>query len=260
METRNLTIPTPAGSLRARFYRPDKSDDVGPCLVFFHGGGFVLCDLETHDALCRRLADAGRMRVLSVEYRLAPEAPFPAQLDDGEAAVRWAIRASADLQIDPAGLLLGGDSAGAYIAVATAAQLNCEQEGSIAALVLIYPLLELRDEAWNEGFTADTRFVGRAAVGFIRQQLQLTGSPPSLAGIGLDPLPPMLIVVGGPLDPCRADAMRLAARMREAAKPMTLLEFPRLPHGFASLTHLSRASQRAVTQIGRAAAVMTADA
>lgn len=250
VETHDLVIPTPAGPLKARLYRPRRARPGGAGLVFFHGGGFVVCDIETHDGLCRRLADSAGLAIISVDYRLAPEAAFPAQLADGEAATRWIRSQAAPLGIAPSRLLLGGDSAGGYIAVATAATLNQESPGAVAGLLLIYPLLELDDEAWASSLFAHSRIVGRVALGFIRNQLGVDAPTPSLAGIGLAPLPPTLIAVGGPLDPCRPDARRLAARLRQAGKLTALLEYPRLPHGFASFTHLSAAARFAVAQIG----------
>jgi acetyl esterase len=252
METRELAIPTAAGALKARLYRPVAAVTVGPGLVFFHGGGFVICDLETHDALCRRLAEAAGMRVLSVDYRLAPEAPFPAQLEDADAALRWAIAEAPSLQIDPARLLVGGDSAGAYMTVAATTKLNAERPGAVAGQVLIYPLLVLDDEAWAASLSTLSRIVGRVTLGYIRHQLQLEAPPPSLAEIDLATLPPTLIAVGGHLDPCRPEGLRLAGRLREAEMPVTLLQYPRLPHGFASLTHLSAASRRAVAELAAA--------
>jgi len=257
METRELAIPTPAGPLKARLYRPASAIAAGPGLAFFHGGGFVICEIETHDALCRRLADASGFRVLSVDYRLAPEAPFPAQLDDAEAALRWAMAEAPALQIDPARLLVGGDSAGAYMSVAAATTLNVERSGAIAGQVLIYPLLALDDEAWAASLSTHSRIVGRVTLGYIRHQLHLEAVPASLAESDLAPLPPTLVVVGGHFDPCRPEGLRLAGRLREANKPVTLLEYPRLPHGFASLTHLSAASRRAVAEIGRRTAELT---
>ena len=251
METRELTIPTAAGPLRARLYRPASAVAAGPGLVFFHGGGFVICDIETHDALCRRLADAAGVRILSVDYRLAPEAPFPAQLEDAEAALRWAMAEAPSLQIDPARLLVGGDSAGGYLSVALATKLNTERPGAVAGQVLLYPLLALDDAAWATSLSTHSRIVGRVTLGYIRHQLHLETVPTSLAEGDLAPLPPTLIVVGGHLDPCRPEGRRLAARLREAKMPVTLLEYPRLPHGFASLTHLSAAARCAVGEIGR---------
>ena len=129
--------------------------------MFFHGGGFVICDIDSHDAPCRRLAGAAGMRVISVDYRLAPEAVFPAQLEDAEAAVRWAIAEAPSLQIDPSRLLVGGDSAGGYISVWVASKLNAERAGTVAGQVLIYPLLELHDDAWAASLSTHSRIVGR---------------------------------------------------------------------------------------------------
>jgi acetyl esterase len=250
LPTRDFAIPTDCGQLKVRLYEPDPASAPGPGLVFFHGGGFVVCDIETHDALCRRLAKVARLRVVSVEYRLAPEAPFPAQLDDGEAAIAWIGSQVRDLGIDPARLLAGGDSAGGYIALAATAHLNAVNPGTVAGLLLIYPLLELGDDAWTSSLFAHSRIVGRLAVSYIRQQLQVEGPTTSLVETELGLLPPALVVVGGALDPCRPDARAFAARLSEAGKVVDLLEYPRLPHGFASLTQLSQASSRAVDQIG----------
>jgi acetyl esterase/lipase len=114
--------------------------------------------------------------------------------------------------------------------------------------LLIYPLLELGDEA--SSVFAHSRIVGRAAVSYIRHQLQLKAPTQSLGESDLAPVPPSLIVTGGALDPCRPDAQRLAARLDVDGKLTGLLEYPRLPHGFASMTHVSRASGRAVGEIG----------
>jgi acetyl esterase len=261
METRELDIPIAGGSLPARLYRPAAAEPRGPALVYFHGGGFVVCSLATHDALCRRLARASGMPVISVGYRLAPESPFPGQLDDGEAAVRCVAQQADELQIDPARLLVGGDSAGGYIAVAVAAKLNAERADSIAGQVLFYPLLQLDDATWASSVFADSRIVGRVVVRYIRQQLAAGDlAIPSLTEMELTHLPPTLLAVGGPLDPTRPDGVRFTARLRAAGKPVTLLEYAALPHAFASLTHISPIARRAVEAMGEAAAAMVAAA
>lgn len=259
METRDVAIAGPAGPLPLRLYRPREAPPTGPAIVFFHGGGFVICDVETHDSLCRRLADASGLPLLSVDYRLAPEAPFPAQLDDGEAAVRWAIDHAGALGLDPSRLLLAGDSAGGYMAVALAARLNAErvnaeQPRAVAGLVLLYPLLELDDDAWASSVFAHARVVGRVAVGYIRNQLgPQIGAAASLVGVDPALIPPTIIAAGGHLDPCRPDARRFAERLRAAGRPVALVEHPRLPHGFGSITHVSLAARRATAEVGAAA-------
>ena len=180
-ETIELAFDAPAGMLAARCYRPAGAVAGGPGLVFFHGGGFVISDLASHDALCRRLAHAARIAVIAAAYRLALEAPFPAQVDDGLAAARWALDRAPSLGVDPARLSLGGDSAGAYIAVAVTRRLNAERRDAIAGQVLIYPLLQLEEELWASAVLADARVLGRLAVRYIRAQLKAVAMPaPSL--------------------------------------------------------------------------------
>src|SRR5262249_56989958 len=124
-EGRACATPGPAGPRPARLYRPQSAPEHGgPLLVYFHGGGFVIGDLEINDALCRRLASAAALSVISVHYRLAPEAPYPAQLDDTLAAMRWLAAHAAELDLDPDCIAISGDSAGAYLAIAATARLH----------------------------------------------------------------------------------------------------------------------------------------
>jgi len=117
--TESLTIPGPAGPIPARLYKPLKlrqTDGLAPCLVFFHGGGWVIGDLDSHDVVCRTLAHEGQLIVVSVDYRLAPEHRFPAAVDDAIAATEWISNNALSLGIDAARLLVGGDSAGGNLA------------------------------------------------------------------------------------------------------------------------------------------------
>src|SRR5437879_5786274 len=114
-----LAIPSPTGPIPARIYTPmklRKSNGLAPCLVFFHGGGWVIGDLDSHDVVCRKLADEGELIVISVDYRLAPEHKFPAAVDDAILAATWIADNAAKLGIDPARLSVGGDSAGGNLA------------------------------------------------------------------------------------------------------------------------------------------------
>jgi len=110
-----IEIPGPAGPMPARLYRPlqlRQSNDLAPALLYFHGGGWVIGDLDTHDVVCRTLAASGELLVISVDYRLAPEHKFPAAVDDAIAATEWVAKSARSLGIDPARLMVGGDSAG----------------------------------------------------------------------------------------------------------------------------------------------------
>lgn len=248
-QLRNFTVEGAVGPLAARLYVPQGAEDPGPMLVFFHGGGFVLGDLETHDAFCVRLAAAAKVRVLACRYRLAPEAPYPAQLDDALAAFRWIAARAGQFGADPDALAIGGDSAGGYLAVAATARLNAETPGAVKAQVLIYPLLTLDDDVWASSLLQDSRVVGRLAVQFIRAQLATTEAP-SLLGTLPGKAPPTLLVAGGPLDPCRPDALTYAQELTAGGVPFEERYYTAQPHGFINLTHVSAPAREAVAEIG----------
>lgn len=248
-ELRNFTVEGAAGPLAARLYVPQGAETPGPMLVFFHGGGFVLGDIETHDAFCVRLADAANVRVLACRYRLAPEAAYPAQLDDALAAFRWIAARAETFGARPDALALGGDSAGGYLAVAATARINAETPGAVTAQVLIYPLLTLDDDIWASSLLQDSRIVGRLAVQFIRAQLATTEAP-SLLGTLTEKAPPTLLVAGGPLDPCRPDALTYAQELAAASVDFEERYYTALPHGFINLTHVSAPAREAVAEIG----------
>lgn len=248
----NFTLPGPAGPLPARLYVPGAATADGPTLVFFHGGGFVICDIETHDAFCVRLADEAGIKVISCDYRLAPEAPFPAQLDDALAACRWILDHAKALEINPDALALGGDSAGGYLAMAATRRLNAEKPRTVKAQLLVYPLLHLDDEVWADSLLEDSRLVGRLAVSFIRAQLATADAPSLLDDI--DPAtPPTLLVAGGALDPCRPDAVTLGRKLADAGVTVETRWFEEQMHGFINLTHVNAAIREAVAEIGQRA-------
>ncbi len=251
-ERRVLEIPGPAGPLPARLYRPDGVAEDAPLLVFFHGGGFVVSDLESHEAMCIRLAAAGGFRLLAAGYRLAPEHRFPAQFDDALAAARWTLGEGAEVLRSGGRIAVGGDSAGGYLAALVAKQLHAEREEAIAAQVLIYPLLEMDDAAWADDLLDGSRAAGWAAMKYVRAALAAEPQAPSLKSpADLAPIP-TLIATGGALDPCRGHAVAMVEAIRAAGRPVTWLDYPTLLHSFGSLTHLSKAARRALEEIGRA--------
>ncbi len=248
-ELRNFSVEGAAGPLAARLYVPQGAETPGPMLVFFHGGGFVLGDLETHDAFCVRLADAAKVRVLACRYRLAPEAAYPAQLEDAVAAFRWIAARAETFGARPDALAIGGDSAGGYLAVAATARVNAETPDAVKAQVLVYPLLTLDDDIWASSLLQDARIVGRLAVQFIRAQLATTEAP-SLLGTLTERAPPTLLVAGGPLDPCRPDALTYARELTAAGVDFEERYYTALPHGFINLTHVSAPAREAIAEIG----------
>ena len=252
-EHRALEIPGPAGVLPARLCRPEGVAEDAPLLVFFHGGGFVVSDLESHEAMCIRLAVAGRFRLLAAAYRLAPEHRFPAQFDDALACARWAIGESAEALQSRGRIALGGDSAGGYLAAMVARRLYAQDKTAVSAQVLIYPLLELHDAPWADDLLDGTRAVGWAAMKYVRAALAVEPEAPSLrTPDDLAPVP-TLIATGGLLDPCRGHAVAMLQALNASGRAVEWLDYPPLVHGFGSLTHLSPAARRALEEIGERA-------
>ena len=239
----DLMIPGPAGALNARLYIPRDTAPGAPLMIYWHGGGFTFCDSGTHDALCRRLAHGSGVTILSVDYRLAPEHPWPAQLEDAMAAARWVLERESRTSGGPASIVLGGDSAGGYLALACARALNAERPGTVPLTCLIYPLLHLEDEIWATE-NAGLRRLGRVAVGFIRTRL--VEPPPSLleAQIGGDPA--CVLTYGGPADPVSPDCRVYQAELERLGVPLYARCFTPLPHGYANMTHFLPAARAAV--------------
>jgi acetyl esterase len=254
-EMRNFSIPGGGGPMKVRLYVPMTAQPNGPLLLYFHGGGFLTGDLDTHDALCTRLADAGGFRVLSCDYRLAPEAPYPAQAEDAVAAARWLIAHADSLGADAGRLAIGGDSAGGYLAATTAARMP----DAFIGQVLIYPLMHLEDDIWSTTVLSDTRIVGRWAVRFIEEQLGgASVRAPSLLADGALAALPSVIVAGQGLDPCRPDALAARDRLEAMGATVEYRDYPGMIHGFGQLSHRLVAARKAVEETGRLAGAMMA--
>lgn len=244
-EVTELEIPGPAGPLPARFYHPTGDAEPSALLLFFHGGGFAFCDIGTHDALCRRLAHGANVAILSVDYRLAPEHAWPAQRDDAEAALRWLVQARAETVSEEVPLILGGDSAGGYLALDLTRQINEEAPGTIAVTCLIYPLLHLDDDIWKTE-RASSRPIGRAVVRVISSRLVQV--PPNLLKADAGSDPPCVLTYGGLADPVRPDCLAYESALRAAGVPVQVGEFKALPHGYANMTHLLPPARAAIDQ------------
>ncbi len=256
----DLSIPGPAGQIPARHYRPVTAKPT-PLLVFFHGGGWTIGDLDTHDALCRLTCRDADVHVLSIDYRLAPEHPAPAAVDDAYAAFRWAHEHAADLGAIPDKVAVGGDSAGGNLA-AVVSQLARDHRttqdppGPLPVLQwLIYPRTD---------FTAKSRSLSLFAEGFLLTKADMDWFEAEyLGGSGIEPtdprvsplladtlsgLPPALIVTAG-FDPLRDEGDRYAAALRDAGTPVDLRSIGSLTHGFANLFPLGGGSAVATTEL-----------
>lgn len=238
-QVRDLTLPGPGGAIKARLYRP-KTDGTLPGLVFFHGGGWVIGDLDSHDDLCRDLAAQAGCAVLAVDYRLAPEHRFPAAADDAIAATHWVITNAAELGMDPARLTVGGDSAGGNLA-AVAAIAARDAGRPLAAQLLIYPVTDM-SRLEGESYTTCGDGYGLTAGAMVwfrdhyltdaRAARDWRVSP--LLATDLGRLPPALVVTAE-FDVLRSEGEAYAQRLAEAGVPTKLTRYDGMIHGFASM-------------------------
>jgi acetyl esterase len=272
-----LAIPGPAGPIPARLYvgpgqaAPDAAGDGGagrPLLVYFHGGGWCIGDLDTHDGPCRFLAAHSGANVLSVDYRLAPEHPFPAAVDDALAAFRWAAESAAELGADAARIGVIGDSAGGNLAAATCLLARDSEGPQPAMQALIYPVADVsRGQRSRDLFArgylltkADMEWFERHYLGTLEPgAVGADGSPVAVAHAGdprvalvraesLSGLPPAYVITAG-FDPLRDEGEEYALRMRAAGVKVVLRRHPGLIHGFANLTALSRTARAAMHEL-----------
>lgn len=240
--TEDRTIPGPGGDIPARVYHPHgEPRGDRPAVVFCHGGGFVLCDIESHDGFCRALARGTGAVVVSIGYRLAPEHPAPAAALDALAAFRWIVDHASGLGIDPARTAIAGDSAGGNLAAVTA--ILCRDRGAArpAAQLLIYPVIEPAFDTDSYRRCATGYFLTRAAMRWYWAQYvgaQTVFDPPHLvaparAASHAD-LPPAVIVTAG-LDPLHNEGRDYARRLRDAGTRVVHRDFPGLFHGFLTI-------------------------
>jgi len=229
----------PGGRISVRIYRPHRCG--GAAVVFYHGGGFVFCDIDSHDGFCRALARHTSVVVLSIGYRLAPEHPAPAAAEDAFTAFRWAVEHAVELDIDPRRVAVAGDSAGGNLAAVTAIQCRSRGGPMPAAQVLLYPVIDPAFDTESYHSRATGYFNTRAAMQWYWHQY-LGGSalpePPWLVAparakshIGLPPA----LVVTAELDPLHSEGVAYARRLRAAGVPVVHRDFPSLFHGFLTM-------------------------
>lgn len=241
---RGLMVDGAAGPLPARLYTPAGLEAGSPLVVFFHGGGFVLGDLDSHDAPCRYIADRSRVRVLSVDYRLAPETIFPAAADDAVAATAWALEHADQLGADPARVAVSGDSAGGNLAGVAARELALAGGAQPAFSLLFYPVTGADPANRSRETFADGYFLTEADIEYFRQLY--TPEPgqdtdpkfdlrhaDGLAGIGRTH-----VVIAG-FDPLRDEGAVYSQRLRDAGVDATTQLAPGALHGFLNMVGVS---------------------
>ncbi|ALS59580.1 alpha/beta hydrolase [Pandoraea norimbergensis] len=239
LRSETFEIPLPGRSLRARLYRPVGREV--PLVVFFHGGGWVVGDVDTHGTMAAFLAQDGDVAVLSVDYRLAPEHAFPAPVDDAREALAWAAEQRVRLGVSPDRLAVAGDSAGGHLAAQAAAWFNDQHPGVVGAQLLIYPVVQYRFDTPSYERLAD-------GVGLTRDEMRwywkqfLNGTEPKESDVRVNltaeapkhPLPNTL-VIAAEYDPLHDEAVEYAHFVAQSGGRAEVIEAAGLTHSFARL-------------------------
>jgi len=249
----DLTIEADHGPIAARHYAPAGSG-ARPLLVYYHGGGFVLGDLDGHDSLCRRICRDADIHVLSVDYRLAPEHRFPAAVDDALTAFHWACAHASELGALADRMAVGGDSAGGNLAAVVAQKAIVADGPAPCAQMLLYPALDRTVDRRSLELFREGYLIGRADIAWYH--LQYTGSAVPQPDPAQNPLlakdlagvAPALIVTAG-FDPLRDEGEAYADALRQAGVPVVLKRYEGMLHGFCSMATISPACDTAVSEI-----------
>jgi len=249
-----LEVPGPGGMIAARLYVPPRqAQEPPPLLVYYHGGGWVIGDLETHDDPCRFLATHSGAAVMAVDYRLAPEHPFPAAVEDAQAAYEWATANAERLSIDPGRIAVGGDSAGANIAAATCLLARDGAFPLPAMQLLIYPVTETAGDARSRRTFAEGFLLTRGDMDWFEERYLPPGvdrEDPRVALVNaedLSGLPPAYVAVAG-FDPLRDEGEAYAQRLREAGVSVALRRHAGLVHSYANLTAICPSAREAMLE------------
>jgi acetyl esterase len=255
----DISIPGPASSLKLRCYRPagSKSNDVLPALVYYHGGGCVIGDLDTHDVVCRELSNLSHIAVFSVDYRLAPEQPFPAAADDCLSATQWIERNAVKLKIDPKKIAVGGDSAGGNLAAVICLALRDANDFKPAFQLLIYPMTDARAGSPSMTSNGQGYLLTKDAVAYYHNhympnqadRLDWKASP--LLAKSHANLPPAFVITAG-YDPLRDEGLDYADKLSAAGVPTQYICFERQIHGFILMGRILDEANTAVKMCAQA--------
>lgn len=236
---RDVAVPGPLGDIMLREYRPAGSapGQVLPALVYYHGGGWVIGDLDTHDVLCRELANGAGCAVYAVDYRMGPEHRFPAAVDDALAATRWVFDQASTLAVDPARVALGGDSAGGNLAAVVALALR-DTAGAPRPVfqLLIYPATDMHPDTPSHAENGDGYLLTRDVIAYFQSHYLDASQRPDwraspLLAANHAGLPPALVLTAG-YDPLRDEGRAYADTLSAAGVPTQYVCFSRQIHGF----------------------------
>ena len=249
----DIDIPVDGTDIPARLYAPVADDRPLPLLVYFHGGGWVLGSIDTHDSTCRHLCHAGELRVLSVGYRLAPEHRFPTAVDDACAAFGWAHRNAERLHVDPTRIAVGGDSAGANLATVVCQQA-ARNAGPMPAFQLLFvPGVDMTRrrrsfELFGQGYFLTAEDVDYYEKTYLLDEADRTDVRASpLLATDLSGLPPAYVAVAG-FDPLRDEGEDYARRLAEAGVPVSLRRHESVVHPFINAVGASPLARQALAE------------
>jgi acetyl esterase len=249
-------VPVAGGEIALRLYSPG-GPGPHPALVFYHGGGWVIGDLDTHDGICRSLANAARCAVASVDYRMAPEHRYPVAAEDSYAGFQWVLGHAARLGIDPRRVAVGGDSAGGNLAAVVSLMARDRKAPAPIFQALVYPVTDcnLDTPSYRENATGYilTREGMRWFFGHYLAREEQGREPYAspLRATSLAGLPPALVQTAE-YDPLRDEGEAYAARLRDAGVPVTVTRYPGVFHGFLRMTNILDKARAARDEIAGA--------
>ena len=252
----DISAPASHGAIPLRVYKPHTLPQTGvPAgLVFYHGGGWTICDLDYYDIVCRQIADEARMIVMSVDYRLAPENKFPAGADDAIAATKWIAANAATLGFDPAKMFIGGDSAGGNLAAVVAIHARDKNGPAIAGQVLIYPSVDARRTHASHSDPETSVLLTHAMTKYffghylngpadVDDWRASPGRVKNLQGL------PEAFVITARADPLHDEGEEFAQRLRDAGVKVTYKTYPGQFHGFMTMGRLIPEANQLVSEI-----------
>jgi acetyl esterase len=247
----NRTIPGPAGAIPVRIYTPAGNGPF-PVLVYIHGGGWVICDLDTHDAACRSLTNQAGCVTVSVDYRLAPEHKFPAAVEDSYAATLWAAEHARELNGDPGRIAVGGDSAGGNLAAAVALMARDSGKPNLCFQLLVYPAVDgsLATESMRafKDYFLTPELVSYFWNHYVRSDADRKNplASPTLAG-NFRGLAPALIITAE-FDPLRDEGEAYGEKLRAAGVPVAITRYNGMIHGFFTMADVLDQGKQAVAE------------
>lgn len=249
----NRTIQGPGGNIPIRVYTYSQDMERQPAIVFFHGGGFVTGNLETHDYICRTITNKAECVVVSVDYRLAPEHPFPAAVEDCYAATQWISQHATELNIDPSRIAVGGDSSGGNLATVVSYQAKQKGSPKLICQMLLYPLTQFSIDTVSRRENGKGYVLTRDALKYYRNHYLATlkeaenpfASPLLIEEVSS--LPPAIIVTAE-YDPLRDEGEAYGNRLKEAGVPVTLTRYNGVIHGFIAMAAFLKQGKNALEE------------